>query len=120
MILPSQESNTRTTFDRIMAAAHARPIILAEIDDMAMLRLLAREGEGLALVPTVVVRDELDSGDLVVTHDIPEITETFYAITPERRFPNPLVAELVERMKDHSTTKSRNKRSTSGKKSAKK
>jgi LysR family transcriptional activator of nhaA len=98
VILPSLESNTRAAFDRLTAAAGARPRILAEVDDMSMLRLLAREGEGLALVPPVVVRDEIKSGTLVETHRIPQIRETFYAITPSRRFPNPLVAELVGRM----------------------
>ena len=98
VILPSLESNTRAAFDRLTAASGARPRLLAEVDDMAMLRLLAREGEGLALVPPVVVRDEIESGILVETHRIPEIRETFYAITISRRFPNPLVAELVESM----------------------
>ena len=100
VILPSMESNTRAAFDRLTAAAGARPRIMAEVDDMAMLRLLAREGEGLALVPPVVVRDEIESGALVETHRVPQIRETFYAITPSRRFPNPLVGELVERMAD--------------------
>ena len=98
VILPSMESNTRAAFDRLTAAAGARPRVMAEVDDMAMLRLLAREGEGLALVPPVVVRDEIESGVLVETHRIPQIRETFYAITPSRRFPNPLVAELVGAM----------------------
>ncbi len=98
VILPSMESNTRAAFDRITAAAGVRPRVLAEVDDMAMLRLLAREGEGLALVPPVVVRDEIEDGVLVETHRIPQIRETFYAITPSRRFPNPLTAELVGRM----------------------
>jgi len=98
VILPSLESNTRAAFDRLTAAAGVRPRVLAEVDDMAMLRLLAREGEGLALVPPVVVRDEIEDGMLVETHRIPQIRETFYAITPSRRFPNPLVGELVERM----------------------
>lgn len=98
VILPSMESNTRAGFDRMVAAAGARPRVMAEVDDMAMLRLLAREGEGLALVPPVVVRDEIESGVLVETHRIPQIRETFYAITPSRRFPNPLVGELVGRM----------------------
>lgn len=98
VILPSLESNTRAAFDRITAAAGVRPRVLAEVDDMAMLRLLAREGEGLALVPPVVVRDEIEDGLLVETHRIPQIRETFYAITPSRRFPNPLTAELVGRM----------------------
>jgi LysR family transcriptional activator of nhaA len=98
VILPSLDSNTRGAFDHVMAGAGVRPRILAEVDDMAMLRLLAREGEGLALVPPVVVRDEIEDGILVETHRIPQIRETFYAITPSRRFPNPLVGELVERM----------------------
>jgi len=98
VILPSLESNTRAAFDRLSAAAGIRPRILAEVDDMAMLRLLAREGEGLALVPPVVVRDEIEEGVLVETHRIPQVRETFYAITPSRRFPNQLVGELVSRM----------------------
>ena len=98
VILPSMESNTRAAFDRLTAAAGVRPRVMAEVDDMAMLRLLAREGEGLALVPPVVVRDEIEDGILVETHRIPQIKETFYAITPSRRFPNALVGELVSRM----------------------
>lgn len=98
VILPSMESNTRAAFDRMTSTAGVRPRVLAEVDDMAMLRLLAREGEGLALVPPVVVRDEIEDGVLVETHRIPQIRETFYAITPSRRFPNPLVGELVSRL----------------------
>lgn len=98
VILPSMESNTRAGFDRLVTAAGVRPRVMAEVDDMAMLRLLAREGEGLALVPPVVVQDEIESGVLVVTHRVPQIRETFYAITPSRRFPNPLVGELVGAM----------------------
>ena len=98
MILPSLESNTRAAFDRLTASAGVRPRIMAEVDDMAMMRLLAREGEALALVPPVVVRDEIEDGLLVQTHRIPQIRETFFAITPSRRFPNSLVGELVSRM----------------------
>jgi LysR family transcriptional activator of nhaA len=72
---------------------------MAEVDDMAMLRLIAREGDVLALVPPLVVRDEIASGALVVTHRIAEIRETFYAVTASRHFPNPLVGTLIESMK---------------------
>jgi LysR family transcriptional activator of nhaA len=98
LILPSQESNTRAGFDLLLAASGIRPRIIAEVDDMATLRLLAREGEGLALVPPVVVRDEIEAGTLIEMHRLTQVRETFYAITPSRRFPNPLVAELVGRM----------------------
>jgi LysR family transcriptional regulator, transcriptional activator of nhaA len=101
VILPSLENDTRATFDRLVASAGVHPLVLAEVDDMAMLRLLAREGKGLALVPPVVVRDEIKDGTLAVTHRLKEIRETFYAITPSRRFPNPVVGELVKAASKH-------------------
>ena len=100
VILPSQESNTRAGFDRLLASAGVRPRVVAEVDDMAMIRLLAREGEALALVPPVVVQSEIQEGILVETHRIPQIQETFYAVTPSRRVPNPVVGELVHRIAD--------------------
>lgn len=110
LVLPGHASNTRAGFDRLLASANVRPLVLAEVDDMAMLRLLARSGNGLALVPPVVVRDEISSGSLFVTHQIPEIRETFYAVTPSRRFPNPLIGELIEAMKSKGGAMDRKKR----------
>jgi LysR family transcriptional regulator, transcriptional activator of nhaA len=96
VLVPSLESNIRTAFDLVMDRHGVRPVIAAEVDDMAMLRLLARESGAMALVPRVVVLDELDSGVLVERHRFQEIREGFYAITPSRKFPNALVKELVE------------------------
>lgn len=98
LVLPSFESNTREGFDRLLTSAGVRPMIMAEVDDMAMLRLLAREGDVLALVPPVVVQDEIASGALVVTHRIAELRETFFAVTASRHFPNPLVGKLIKAM----------------------
>ena len=95
ILLPSLDSDIRTGFDRLLDLAGIRPIILAEVDDMAMLRLLAREREGVTLVPPIVVRDELHSGVLVEHCRIPQLTESFYAITQKRRFPNQLLGELL-------------------------
>jgi LysR family transcriptional activator of nhaA len=95
LLLPSLDSDIRVTFDRVLELAGIRPNILAEVDDMAMLRLLAREREGVTLVPPIVVRDELDSGILVEHCRIPEVTERFYAIVQKRRFPNRLLGELL-------------------------
>lgn len=95
MILPTVESSVRAAFDALANRMGIRPQIVAEVDDMAMMRLLAREDIGLALVPPIVVQDELASGRLVEAREHPQITETFYAVTLDRRFPNPLVAELL-------------------------
>jgi len=96
LLLPGQDSEIRVSFDRLLEAAGVRPTILAEVDDMAMLRLLARERDGITLVPPIVVRDELRAGVLVEHHRIPDVTERFYAIVKQRRFPNRLVRQLLD------------------------
>ena len=63
---------------------------------MATLRLLARAGAGLAVLPPIVVRDELASGLLVERAQLDGITERFLAVTLQRRFPNPLLAEILD------------------------
>ncbi len=95
VLLPSLDSDVRIAFDRLLDLAGVRPVILAEVDDMAMLRLLARERDALTLVPPIVVRDELASGALVEHWRIDALSERFYAITQARRFPNHLLADLL-------------------------
>ncbi len=95
LILPSQESAVRLAFDLALDEAGVRPKILAEVDDMAMLRLLARETGALALVAPVVVRDELKSGILVERCTLKQLQENFYAITMRRRFAHPALRPLL-------------------------
>lgn len=96
LILPAKDSALRAAFDALMARYAATPHIAAEADDMAMLRLLAREDAGLAVIPPIVVRDELSQGILVEVAQLEGIREHFLAVTRERRFPNPLIGELLE------------------------
>jgi len=95
IILPSLDTGVRTRFDALADQLEVRPQIAAEVDDMAMMRLMAREGIGLAVVPPIVVKDELANGRLIEANQLPGISETFYAVTLARRFPNPLVRELL-------------------------
>lgn len=95
LILPAPGTALRAAFDGLAARLGAVPQIAAEADDMAMLRLLAREDAGLAVIPPIVVLDELASGLLVEALRLPGITEAFLAVTRERRFPNRLLAELL-------------------------
>lgn len=95
LLVPTIENHIRGEFDAFVERLGVTPHIAAEVDDMAMLRLLAREGHGLAIVPPIVVRDELASGELKELAPLRGLKETFYAITPTRRFPHPLVKELM-------------------------
>ncbi|MEM6489768.1 MAG: LysR family transcriptional regulator [Pseudomonadota bacterium] len=94
VILPT-ESSIRTGFDSLIARLGVKPAIAAEVDDMAMVRLLTREDMGLAIAPAVVFADELATGLLAEAAMALDIVETFYAVTIERRFPSPLLASLL-------------------------
>jgi len=95
LILPGEDSAVRTAFDLLLEASGIQPKILAEVDDMAMVRLLARETGALALVPPVVVQDELRSGALVERCSISQLQENFYAVTMRRRFAHPILREML-------------------------
>lgn len=95
LILPSADSAIRSAFDTLIGAAGVQPKILAEVDDMAMVRLLARETGALALVPPVVVQDELKSGVLIERCSITQLRESFYAVTMRRRFAHPVLRKML-------------------------
>lgn len=95
LILPAPDTALRAAFDALTARLGLAPTVAAEADDMAMLRLLAREDAGLAVIPPIVVRDELEAGFLVEAATLDGIRESFLAVTLQRRFPNPLLDEVL-------------------------
>ncbi len=95
LILPTPETALRAGFDAMIERMGIVPRIAAEADDMAMLRLLARSDAGVAVIPPIVVQDELAGGMLYELFQLPEITEEFCAVTIARTFPNPLLAEVL-------------------------
>ncbi len=97
LLLPSRDSDIRTAFDLMCEQLGLRCHVLAEVDDMALLRLLARDSGAVALVPTVVVRDELQTRQLAEYCIVPDLVENFYAITVQRHFEPPLLQELLKR-----------------------
>lgn len=97
LLVPGRDSDVRSDFDAWVDRLGLRVHVMAEVDDMATLRLLARDTGGLAVLPAIVVRDELDQGLLVEHAVVPEVYEHFYAVTVDRLFPHPLLEELLAR-----------------------
>lgn len=97
LLLPGRDNEIRAGFDLLCEQAGLRYRALAEVDDMAMMRLLARDTAAVALLPAVVVRDELLSGALQEYAVVPHLFESFYAITVQRHFEPPLLQVLLQR-----------------------
>lgn len=106
IVLPSLESEMRGHFDLLCEQYQVTYRTLAQVDDMAMLRLLARDTDAIALVPTVVVQDELRAGVLVEYCVVPQLYEDFYAITVKRHFQSPILRDLLRRRDDAVLTRS--------------
>ncbi len=94
LIVPTDNA-IRSGLSRLCAAHHVSANIVASVDDMAMVRLLTRQGVGIALAPAVVLADELESGLVAQAPFDLALTEDFYAVTVERQFPHPLVAQMI-------------------------
>lgn len=100
LIVPGKSSNIRTALELFAEQSQIKLSIRAEVDDMAMMRLLARDMNALAIVPPVVVKDELQDGVLVELYRFPTIFENFYAITIERKFQPALVKNLIHQLQN--------------------
>lgn len=85
LVLPGPRHALRAQFDALCASAGVRPRLRAEVDDMAMLRLIARDSGWLTVLPEVVVQDELRAGVLVTVGRSSALQERFYAITTPHR-----------------------------------
>jgi len=96
LLLPGRDNDIRAAFDLMCEQRGLRYRLRAEVDDMAMLRLLARDSDSVALLPTVVVQDELRSGQLVEYGVVPDLHENFYAISVQRHFSPPLLKALLK------------------------
>lgn len=85
LALPGPRHALRAQFDALCVTAQVQPRLRAEVDDMAMLRLVARDSGWLTVLPEVVVQDELRSGVLVTVGRSTQLQENFYAITTPHR-----------------------------------
>ena len=94
VILPTADSGFRNGVDVLFEQLSLSPTIAAEVDDMAMMRLLTREDIGLAILPPIVVTDELANGRLAEACKLSNVRETFSAITMKKRLPNAALETL--------------------------
>ena len=94
-VLPAAQTELRAAFDGFCSRWQYEPNVLAEADDMAMLRLLARDSGALTVLPTVVVKDEIAQGTLQAFMTLPNVYENFYAVTVKRQFVPPVLTRLL-------------------------
>lgn len=94
MLVPTSASALRRSVDHWLDEVGVRPDIVAEFDDTALLKVFGGDGFGVFPAPSVIADDVVARYGVVPVGRAPGVVERFYAITPERRFPNPAVEAI--------------------------
>ncbi|CAN4275369.1 LysR Transcriptional regulator [Methylophilaceae bacterium] len=100
MLVPGQGNEMRLMFDAFCKTHGLNYDIMAEINDMPALRLLVRDSNYIALMPKVVVQDEIMNHTLEEYCKITGLYEHFYAIHMERHIDSDIFNTLHSRDND--------------------
>ncbi|WP_218312355.1 LysR family transcriptional regulator [Alteromonas antoniana] len=103
-VLPATSSEIRSAFSVICAQHGHVPTIKAETDDMAMLRLLARDTGCYTVMPSVVVKDEIAQNVLYVHAELDNIYEHFFAVYSAKKGVPDYVNALFQEAKVNTTS----------------
>jgi len=96
-LLPAENTALRRALETWLRGERIRPRVLAEFEDLALMKVMAAEGRGFIAVPTVAVKDAVAHYGFHVIGEAPHCRVQFHAITAERRIAHPAVAMLTRR-----------------------
>lgn len=99
LYLPSVSLEIRGQIDAYFERHKIKPNIAGEIDDIALLRLLALSTDSLVLIPEIGVERDVSDKTIKVHHKFLDIKKSYYAITRQQKYPNPLSGLLIKSMK---------------------
>ena len=90
-LLPVQNTSMRRSLEAWFRAHQLKPRVVAECEDLALLKALAAEGRGFTAVPEVAMDDEMRQSGFRKIGRAEDCDIQFHAITTERRIAHPAV-----------------------------
>jgi LysR family transcriptional activator of nhaA len=97
MLLPSPNSALRRRLDDWFEALGLSPRIVGEFDDSALLKAFGEAGAGVFAGPTVIEEEICRMYRTAVIGRAEDLSERFYAISPERRLKHPSVVLVTDK-----------------------
>ncbi len=94
-LVPTENTVLRRSLDQWFESEGIRPMIAAEIEDSAVLKVFGQNGAGLMVAPSVVEAAVRRQYGAEVVGRVESIRERFYAISIERRITHPAVLEIT-------------------------
>lgn len=94
-LLPAVNTSSGRSLARWFETAGIRPRVLAEFEDLALMKALATDGKGFIALPTVALEEACAHYGFEPVGIARNCREQFYAITAERRLVHPAVVEIT-------------------------
>jgi LysR family transcriptional activator of nhaA len=98
MYLPGKNFEARPELDSFLEKLKCPYQIAGEIEDIALLRILALKSNEIVAIPKMGVINDIASKDLKILDSNVKIAQKFYAITREKRIPNSVISFLMSEM----------------------
>jgi LysR family transcriptional activator of nhaA len=95
MLLPTQNTALRRDLEKWFRSAQVKPVVVGEFEDAALAKVVATDGIGITVVPTVVMAEAIERYGFVALGRTNECQIQLYLITAERRIEHPAVALLA-------------------------
>ena len=95
-LLPVETTPLRTALEEWFHSLGIRPVVVAEFEDPAFMMVMAAEGLGFVVAPSVTARETLRHYGLKSFGVTEECSHQYYAITAERRLKHPIAVAITE------------------------
>ena len=96
MLMPVSTSALRRRLDDWFDANDLQPEIVAEFDDSALLKAFGEAGQGVFPAPIAIEKEVTHMYRCSRIGTVPEVTEHYFAISPERRIRHPATLRITE------------------------
>ena len=95
LLLPTQNTGLRRDLEKWFRHVQVEPMVAGEFEDAALAKIVATEGIGITVVPTIVAAEAIERYGFVALGKTEVCQVQLYLITVERRIEHPVVALLA-------------------------
>ena len=96
-LLPAENSTLRRALDTWFREQHIEPRVVAEFEDLALMKIMAAEGRGFIAIPAVALTDAVSQYGYHTIGKADKCRVQFHAITAERRIEHPAVLLITNK-----------------------
>ena len=96
VLLPMKDNPLRRAVEDWFDAIGVRPRVLAEFDDSALLKAFGEAALGAYPAPTAIAEEVTSMYHSSELGSVESVTESYYAISPERKLKHPAVLHITE------------------------